>query len=116
MTVFRTCAAHLSDKSPVPVKRRNLMRATILDPAQINRRSRWDPLRCYLTLRRTLEPHWYRRSWRSDPWVQFESHNESFLPVDCSASEDEMLLALGCIPSAVSPDHARILYWLARHA
>jgi predicted O-methyltransferase YrrM len=92
------------------------MTATILDPAQIRRRSRWDPLRCYLALRRTLEPHWYRSLWQNDAWGQFENQKEFFLRVDCSASEDERLLTLDCIPSAVSGGHARVLYWLARHA
>lgn len=86
----------------------------LIDPAQVARRNRLNPLRCYVSLRRALEPHWYRRFWQEDPWKQFVSSEESFLKVDCSNEERTQLLALDEIPSAVNSAQTQVLYCLAR--
>jgi len=74
-----------------------------------------DPLRCYLSVRRALEPHWYRSFWQTDPWKQFVS-SETLLEIVCNDEEHSMLLALDEIPSAVNSDQMRVLYCLARNS
>jgi predicted O-methyltransferase YrrM len=93
-----------------------LIQQGLIDPAQVSRRNRLDPLRCYLSVRRALEPHWYRRLWQADPWKLFVSSETSRLKIDCDDDEQSMLLALDDIPSAVNSDQARVLYWLARNS
>ena len=88
----------------------------LIDPAQVGRRNRLNPLRCYLSLRRALEPHWYRSFWQTDPWKQFVSSKTPLVKVDCSDDEQSMLLALKDLPSAVNSDQTRVLYWLARNS
>lgn len=73
-----------------------------------------NPLRCYVSLRRALEPHWYRKFWQEDPWKRFASSEKSLLKVDCSKDEQRELLALDEIPSAVTSDQTQVLYCLAR--
>lgn len=90
------------------------MRESTLDPAQVGRRNRLDPLRCYLSVRRALEPHWYRSFWQTDPWKQFVSAEAPHLKADCNDDEQSMLLALDDIPSAVNCDQTEMLYCLAR--
>jgi len=85
-----------------------------IDPAQVARRNRLNPLRCYLSLRRAVEPHWYRSFWQEDPWKRFVSSETSLLKVDCSNDEQRMLLSLDEIPSAVNSDQTQVLYCLAR--
>jgi predicted O-methyltransferase YrrM len=87
----------------------------LIDPAQVGRRNRLDPLRCYLSLRRALEPHWYRSFWQADPWKQFVNSETPLLKVDCDDEEKSMLLALDDIPSAVNSEQTQVLYWLARN-
>jgi predicted O-methyltransferase YrrM len=87
-----------------------------LDPAQIRRRSRLDPLRCYVSLRRLVEPHWYRSVWETNPWTIFESEHFSALQIECDETEHQRLLQLDEIPSAVTHEQIRVLYWLAREA
>jgi predicted O-methyltransferase YrrM len=86
----------------------------LIDPAQVGRRNRLHPLRCYLSLRRAVEPHWYRSFWQEDPWKQFLSSETSALKIDCSADEQRMLLSLDEIPSAVNSAQTQVLYCLAR--
>ena len=85
-----------------------------IDPARIGRRNRLNPLRCYLSLRRALEPHWYRSFWQEDPWKEFVSSARCPLKVVCSQDEQTKLLALDEIPSAVNSDQTQVLYCLAR--
>lgn len=92
------------------------MQPGLIDPAQVARRNRLDPLRCYLSLRRALEPHWYRTFWQTDPWRQFVDSEKPQLKVDCQDDERLMLLALDAIPSAVNSDQAQVLYCLARNS
>jgi predicted O-methyltransferase YrrM len=94
----------------------NLTTNGLIDPAQVGRRNRLDPLRCYLSLRRALEPHWYRSFWQTDPWKQFVSSAKPRLNVACNDDEQSMLHALDEIPSAVNADQTRVLYWLARNS
>src|SRR5947207_30632 len=92
------------------------MRQNILDPARVSRRSRLDPLRCYLSLRRTFESYWYRSFWRSDPWIRFASSESPPIDIDCSKDEVDMLAALDMISSAVNANDIRVLYYLARYS
>lgn len=85
----------------------------MLDPSQISRRPRLDPLRCYLSLRRALEPHWYRSFWKSDPWSRFLD-SATPVTIECSENERARLALLDEIPSAVTHEQAVVLYWLAR--
>ncbi len=87
----------------------------LLDPWEIRKRHRLDPVRCYLTLRRFLEPYWYRMRWSADPW---SGHLDGgALPsVEGSEHEVELLLSLEKIPSAVTAEQARALYHFARCA
>lgn len=87
---------------------------SVLDPSQVSKRSRLDPLRCYLSFRRLIEPHWYRRFWQSDPWARFVSGDAPVLSSNCSDDESRMLEKLDEIPSAVTNEQARVLYCLAR--
>jgi predicted O-methyltransferase YrrM len=92
------------------------MSANLLDPAQISRRSRFDPLRWYISLRRLVEPHWYRSIWKTDPWAPFVVRDFSLLKIECNEAERRELLELDEITSAVNHVQAQVLYWLARQA
>lgn len=88
----------------------------IVDPATIGRRSRLDPLRCYLSLRRVVEPHWYRRAWESDPWTVFQNGDCPQIRIECSQEAQALLRKLDQVLSAVNHEQTQVLYWLARHA
>lgn len=90
--------------------------AALLDPAQVSRRSRLDPVRCYLSLRRMVEPHWYRSLWQKDPWAAFETRQHALPEIDCSEDELRRLSDLEAVPSAVTDAQLQVLYWLAREA
>jgi predicted O-methyltransferase YrrM len=87
---------------------------TVVDPSQVSKRPRLDPLRCYLSFRRLIEPHWYRRFWQSDPWARFVSGDAPVFSSDCGDDESRMLEQLDEIPSAVTNEQAQVLYCLAR--
>lgn len=93
-----------------------MTRQSLIDPAEVGRRNRLDPLRCYLSVRRVLESHWYRSFWQTDPWKQFVGSEALHLKVDCNEDEKSMLAALEDIPSAVNADQTQVLYWLARNS
>jgi predicted O-methyltransferase YrrM len=86
----------------------------ILDPSQVSKRPRLDPLRCYLAFRRLIEPHWYRRFWQKDPWARFANGDAPVLGMNCNDEEAAMLGRLDEIPSAVTSEQTRLLYCLAR--
>jgi predicted O-methyltransferase YrrM len=88
----------------------------LLDPSQVSRRPRLDPLRCYVSLRRLIEPRWYRRLWQSDPWAQFSRSDAPGLQIDCSDEEVSLLGRLEKIPSAVTAEQATVLYSAARQS
>ena len=88
----------------------------LIDPAEVGKRNRLDPLRCYLSVRRALEPHWYRSFWQTDPWKQFINSATRLLKVACDDEEELMLDALNDIPSAVNSNQTQALYWLARNS
>jgi predicted O-methyltransferase YrrM len=88
----------------------------LLDPSQVSKRTRLDPLRCYLSFRRLIEPHWYRRFWQLDPWTRFVNGDATSFRTDCSHEESKILLELDEIESAVTAEQAAVLYCLARQA
>jgi len=91
------------------------MHQRLIDPSRVGRRNRLDPIRCYLSLRRTVEPHWYRSFWESDPWGRFRNHDLPIPEIGCSEEEQQMLRRLDGIPSAVNQEQMQVLYWMARH-
>ena len=89
---------------------------SVLDPSQLSKRVRLDPLRCYVSVRRLIEPHWYRRFWQSDPWGRFAKDKVHGPRIECSNDEARTLQKLDEIPSAVTTEQTRVLYCLARQA
>lgn len=85
----------------------------MVDPWEARKWHRLNPLRCYLTLRRFVEPYWYRATWASDPWRHFQNQTVFKCTVESDDEEAKSLLSLERIPSAVTSEQAKALFIFA---